>query len=434
MEWCLLLVTLLIHIKLVWVTQKYSQSIQVRALDMKMKKTGSVDVDHTSDDCDNDTPLMVAITQARDPKLISLLTDAGAALDGKTNNDGKTARELAEESGDARIMTAIGPKDDRALSRPELINAIVLVIQFILSYINSGVLQGVVKGVVTSLYHITKDVPKDSEVAREVAEPTTVEDFQKNINTYVEDTGIGEFFEGNPQFLQEVAEKAARLKEDENNLLTEEHQIKDLTTLALHHTIIFADDSRSMGHQGGQRLESQKELILRMARIATKLTPDGTGVELNFINNNNPHHNLDEDGIKAVLDRMTVHTLKSGTPIGTRLRQNVLQPHVYDKLQAGIRLQRPLLILIITDGWPTGERSDRLHQEIGACISALANAGYDPEVVRFGVNQIGNERAAREFLDGLAAARELDRVLHVTAKSMDSQFDQLRENEKNLES
>jgi ankyrin repeat protein len=124
-----------------------------------------VDPDQTSDDCDKDTPLMVAITQARDRKVISLLVDAGARLD-KPNNDGQTARELAEQSGDAGIVTAIGPKDERRLSRPELINAIVTLIVFILSYVNSGVIKGVVKGVVSSLYHITKDLPLDTEVAR----------------------------------------------------------------------------------------------------------------------------------------------------------------------------------------------------------------------------------------------------------------------------
>jgi ankyrin repeat protein len=119
--------------------------------------------DETSDDCDGDTPLMVAITVSRDCKVISLLADAGAALD-KVNNDGLSARQLAEQAGDARIRTALSPSHERALARPELINALVTLVVFILNYVNSGVIQGVMKGVVSSLYHITKDETPNAEL------------------------------------------------------------------------------------------------------------------------------------------------------------------------------------------------------------------------------------------------------------------------------
>jgi ankyrin repeat protein len=121
--------------------------------------------DDTSEDCDNDTPLMVAITQSRDCKVISMLVDAGASLE-KKNNDGLSARELAEQSGDARILTALAPAHERPLARPDLINAIVTLVVFILNYVNSGVIRGVVKGVVSTLYHINKDATPNTELLR----------------------------------------------------------------------------------------------------------------------------------------------------------------------------------------------------------------------------------------------------------------------------
>lgn len=119
--------------------------------------------DDTTDDCDNDTPLMVAITQSRDPKVISLLVDAGASLT-KQNKDGDTAQELADRSGDAKIKTAIGPKDQRPLTRPDLITSIVSLLTFIISYVNSGIIQGV-KGVMASLYHIRGSATPDAALS-----------------------------------------------------------------------------------------------------------------------------------------------------------------------------------------------------------------------------------------------------------------------------
>lgn len=120
--------------------------------------------DETSEDCDNDTPLMVTITQSRDCKVISLLIDVRASLD-KRNNARVTARELAEQSGDARIFTATAPAAERPLARPELVNVLVSLATFILNYVNSGVLRGVVKGVVSTMYHISQNAAPNAELA-----------------------------------------------------------------------------------------------------------------------------------------------------------------------------------------------------------------------------------------------------------------------------
>ncbi|KFA52185.1 hypothetical protein S40293_00520 [Stachybotrys chartarum IBT 40293] len=383
--------------------------------------------DETSDDCDNDTPLMVAITQSRDCKVISLLVDARASLD-KTNNDGVTARELAEQSGDARILTAIAPAAERPLARPELVNALVSLTTFILDYVNSGVLHGVVKGVVSTMYHINQNATPNAELAAEIGQPTTVEDFKQSINTYVEDSGLGQFFAGNPEFLQGIAEKAAELRQDPNNLLTEEDQIRDLTTLALYKPIFFCDDSGSMR---GQRLESQKALVQRMAKIATKLVPDGTGVKLDFIHSTVGQDDLDEAGLQEVLNSVR---LSKGTPIGTRLRDKILEPLIYNKLDHGERLTRPYLIMVITDGDPTRELPDTLKKNIVECMTRLNAAYYEPEAVRFGVSRVGNEEAARLFLKDLRSDVGLKRVVYCTTEQLDENLAEFKENDKNLES
>ena len=122
-------------------------------------------VDETDDGCDNETPLMVAITQARDPKVVSLLYNAGASLT-KKNDKGETAQLLADQSGNPAIKNAIIPPDQRRAGLFEAVNAIVSLILFILAYVNSGMVTGVVKGVVSSLYSIGVATEPDRDLAK----------------------------------------------------------------------------------------------------------------------------------------------------------------------------------------------------------------------------------------------------------------------------
>lgn len=108
-------------------------------------------VDDTSDMCENETPLMVAITKAQDPEVIQLLVDAGASLT-RANDRGETAQVLAEQSSSHAIRKAILPKDERMKSRFSLTVLVVKFLLFILSYVNLGYIIGIVEGVVTKVY------------------------------------------------------------------------------------------------------------------------------------------------------------------------------------------------------------------------------------------------------------------------------------------
>jgi hypothetical protein len=128
----------------------------------------------------------------------------------------------------------------------------------------------------------------------------------------------------------------------------------------------------------GQRLESQKALVKRMAKVATKLVPDGTGVKVDFINRNIVEDDLDESGVHHIMDNVR---LTSGTPIGTRLREKILEPLIYDRIGRGERLTRPHLIMVITDGAPTNETDPppAFKNSIIQCMERLHEANYEPE-------------------------------------------------------
>lgn len=133
----------------------------------------SVD-DESSGERGNETPLMVAITQARDPEVIRLLVDAGASLT-KKNDRNETAQVLAAQSSNPAIRNAILPKDQRNQGRVELTSLIISFVLFILAYVNSGYVNDIIKGVVSSLYDIVGSAHPDSTIA-EAGRPSKVFD------------------------------------------------------------------------------------------------------------------------------------------------------------------------------------------------------------------------------------------------------------------
>lgn len=121
-------------------------------------------VDETSGEWDNETPLMVAITQARDPEVIRLLVDASASLT-KKNDKGETAQLLAGQSSNPAIKNAILPKDQQNQGRVELTSLIISFVLFVLAYVNNGYIEDVIKGAVSSLYGIVSSAQPDSRIA-----------------------------------------------------------------------------------------------------------------------------------------------------------------------------------------------------------------------------------------------------------------------------
>lgn len=72
--------------------------------------------DETSGEWENETPLMVAITQARDLEVIRLLVDASPSLT-KKNYRGETAQVLAGQPSNPAMWNAILPKDQQNQGR-----------------------------------------------------------------------------------------------------------------------------------------------------------------------------------------------------------------------------------------------------------------------------------------------------------------------------
>jgi hypothetical protein len=254
------------------------------------------------------------------------------------------------------------------------------------------------------------------------------------VNNYIEGKTVEKFFARDDPFLHKLAEKASILANDTSTDLSKPENINRLTRLSLYQTVIYCDDSGSMGI--GRRYADQKELVTRIARVATRIVPDDdAGVYLHFINASGPSSKLDAAGIQKGLN--AVHP-KGGTKIGTNLRSKILEPLVYKTISTtspnGPSFKRPLLICIITDGDPTQEADETLQNAIVECKKTLVDAGYEATAVMFCVSQIGDEPKAKAFIDGLRNNPLLKDVLYCTTDQLDTKFQQMQADERGLES
>ena len=126
------------------------------------------------------------------------------------------------------------------------------------------------------------------------------------------------------------------------------------------------------------RWAAQVQLVKRIARITTRVLPDGDGVALRFINQN--VDNSDKLSLQAIANIMEKASWQPGgdTEIGTYLKSKILEPLIYSQLQRQT-LAKPYLISVITDGMPEPEKKEAFVEAIKECGTKLQQAGYPRE-------------------------------------------------------
>lgn len=130
---------------------------------------------------------------------------------------------------------------------------------------------------------------------------------------------------------------------------------------------------KSNGKGSTSRWDNQKKLVEQISKVTTMVLPDGEGVALRFINQDvDDSSSLSLEGIGQIIENMKWQD-EGNTQIGTYLRSKILQPLVYNRIDAG-NLERPLLISILTDGKPSYEEEDTLVNVIVDCGRKLEDA------------------------------------------------------------
>ncbi|KAK6347618.1 hypothetical protein TWF718_005457 [Orbilia javanica] len=388
------------------------------------------------------TPLMQAIVQLKNERIISRLVDEGADLNA-TNDQDKTAEDLAAAQFNSRLLYALLPADERAKKRASVLQNFRAFISHIIWIVNTAAGEGV--GYMKTVFGITgrratddpllnRLVPKEIRVksAEELkslkssGEPKslqdclTVEEFEKNVVDIVDTMGLNRFFPKDSDTLERLAHGLANFRRTNSNLNTPEG-LRGLATLSLYKTIILCDDSGSMcatttASSPITRIKSQNNIIGRIADMTSILMPDDGGIYVRFLNRRVTWDRLTKD---QLFEKLDIIDPDGGTALGTAFKREVIDPFVLNNIEAGKQLDSPYLICVVTDGAPNRGEDKIFVEELKRCLELLQENGYGEKVVSFVVSRIGDDKSANRFITQLGDTHEFGDNVFVCRDQID---------------
>ena len=185
----------------------------------------------------------------------------------------------------------------------------------------------------------------------------------------------------------------------------------DVVKLALYDVILYIDDSGSMAfEENGERIDDLK-LILNRVAFATALFDDD-GIQVRFMNSL-----VQGNGINSAeqANQMIANNKFSGlTPMGRELQNKILGPLVLGPARSG-QLYKPVLVITITDGQPTGESPSDVAQIMKNASASLEQLGFGMGALAFQFAQVGNDLKAREFLSKLDEEPAIGDIIDCTS-------------------
>ncbi|MCJ1241493.1 hypothetical protein MMC14_009498, partial [Varicellaria rhodocarpa] len=115
----------------------------------------------------------------------------------------------------------------------------------------------------------------------------------------------------------------------------------------------------SRADSGGERIKDLKAILSRVCEVATLFDDDG--LTIRFMNSKLEGNNVKtSSAASALVDRVKFEGM---TPLGSNLDAKIIQPLFTAPVQKKA-LPKPILVISITDGEPTGEPVDRVVQVI----------------------------------------------------------------------
>ncbi|KAK8845604.1 hypothetical protein IAR55_006320 [Kwoniella newhampshirensis] len=220
----------------------------------------------------------------------------------------------------------------------------------------------------------------------------------QSLQQCVQDQNIQAFFPPGSldQIAQRVAQSGALAKiADEWKMPLE--LAADLVKISLFDVVLLVDDSGSMlFEENGERIDDLKLILSRVA-YATSLF-DQDGIQVRFLNNRLEGNNVTTE--QQALQLVQQVKFSGLTPLGTSLYQKILQPLVIGPAQQN-RLQKPVLVITITDGTPAGEPKDEVFKVILKTDQELKRSRYGPDAVSYQFAQVGNDMKSMKFLEEL---------------------------------
>ena len=188
----------------------------------------------------------------------------------------------------------------------------------------------------------------------------------------------------------------------------------DFAVLGLYDIVIYADDSGSMATEepaedNMTRWEVLKNVISTCGFWASLM--DADGVVVRFINSNVEGNGIKTmNEIKGMFRNVRPH---GGTPLGEKMQERIIQ-HIIEPFIRNQQLERPVLILTLTDGAPSNP--EMVRNVIKSCYSLCKKSKYGENAVAFSFAQIGSDRGATDYLGKLDNDKEVGHLIDCTSE------------------
>lgn len=134
------------------------------------------------------------------------------------------------------------------------------------------------------------------------------------------------------------------------------------------------------------------------------------------------------DGIRSEQEAMGLcNQVKfSGlTPLGTNLQSKVLEPLVLGPARQN-RLQKPVLVIIVTDGAPGGEDKYTIVRVLTNACQELSRTRYGADTLSVQLAQVGNDMQARAFLEEIDVHPQIGDLVDCTSNYENEADDMLK--------
>lgn len=180
--------------------------------------------------------------------------------------------------------------------------------------------------------------------------------------------------------------------------------------------------------EGGNRIVQLKKILSQV--VSAAMLFDDDGISIRFMNwqprrlqyGEQPQHGeVTENMLNQIQNEQTLQYIsnqipfKGLTPLGTSLRDRIIEPLVLGPARSGA-LRKPVLILTITDGAPAGELPGTIFDTIRYASTELSRMPkYGQRAVSFQFAQVGDDAQAETFLSGLDNDPSFGRLVDVTS-------------------
>lgn len=199
--------------------------------------------------------------------------------------------------------------------------------------------------------------------------------------------------------------------------------VTDLAVLGLYDIVLNIDDSGSMAtrepsEDNMYRYETMREVIKTISFFGSLMDIDG--ICIRFFNNPMVANCISSS---AQVDEIMNHIrYTGGTPMGESIRNKIFGPdrknvgdentYLNELMYNGL-LERPVLIMTITDGRPNSEQA--VIDAIVHCKQQSERTKYGTNCFAFSFSQIGSDMSATEYLNNLDTHHIVGNIIDCTS-------------------